>query len=86
MAQEPKATSIFDFWRRSLARCSFSELRTAPWKRVTSMAPSSISSTWWYLKSVAMGQRTISASSATLRMYSWTSSTATSQPPHAAPQ
>ena len=85
-AHEPKATMTLLFWRSSLAMCSFSELRTAPLKMARSSSPSSIASTSLYLPSTAIGHRRMSAAAATSRMNSLVSSTATSQPPHPAPQ
>ena len=66
--------------------CSFSELRTAPLNSTRSSSPSAMASTSAYLPSTAIGQRRMSAMAATSRMNSLVSSTATSQPPQAAPQ
>src|SRR5574341_1948165 len=85
-AHEPNATSIFDFWRISLAMCSFSSLRIPPLKRVSKMEPSSIASTSLYLASIAMGQKTTSKLASTSRIFSWVLSTAISQPPQEAAQ
>ena len=85
-AHEPNATSSFALRRSSFATCSFSLLRTAPLKIARSSSPSAMASRSWYLPSTAIGQKRMSAAAATSRMNSLVSSTATSQPPHAAPQ
>ena len=66
--------------------CSFSLLRTAPFMSVRSSSPSAICSTSRYLPSTAIGQKRMSATAASSRMNSSVSSTATSHPPHPAPQ
>ena len=86
LAQEPKATSTFDFFRSSCAMYSCSLVRMLPLKRQTSMLPSGIFSTSWTLASTATGQRTMSNSAATSRIFSLIASTAISQPPQEAAQ
>src|SRR4030042_7148949 len=85
-AQAPKATITLDLSRSSLAISSCSVLRIAPLKRHRSMLLSSMARTWWYLKSRAIGQNTISTRLAISSIFSFVSRTATSQPPQAAAQ
>jgi len=86
LAQAPNATRIFDFARRTFAMCSCSLFRTEPLKKVTSTYPSGNASTSLYLMSMATGQNTMSACSASSRTFSFVSRTAISQPPQLAAQ
>ena len=59
-AHAPKATNTFDFSRNILAISSCSVLRMAPLNRHKSMLLSGIFLTSLYLKSMAIGQKTMS--------------------------